>query len=208
MGSQEAKNWGVSQASQQGRAWLGSEPRWAPQSQAPILQARSPSKAAPKGRQCHRGCPRAPSCPLCTHSGLEAPSTPRNNPRPPHLAGRSSLARKRGDTGLPQRAARLKPCSAQGEVAPKQLQPASGCPRVPTPHGGGGAASLRDSSPGPPRAIPSKPNGQGQSQPLLWKKGLRRCLPPHPPQQCHLARSWGQSPRSETQEATEAALGP
>lgn len=77
-----------------------------------------------------------------------------------------------------------------------------------SPYRGGGAASLRDSSPGPPRAIPSKPNGQGQSQPLLWKKGLRLCLPPHPPQRCHLARSWGQSPRLETQEATEAALGP
>lgn len=131
----------------------------------------SPSQAAPKG-SVTGGWPQGTKLPSVHTVASRHHPCPGTTPDH-HPAGRPGLARKRGDTGLPQRAVGLKPCSAQGEVAPKQLQPGSGCPRVSTPHRG--AAWLRDSSPGPPRAIPSKPNGQGQPSPPLWKKGLSRC---------------------------------
>lgn len=158
MGSQEAKNRGVSKASQQGRAWLGSEPGWAPQSQAPILQARSPSKAAPKGRQCHRGLPQGTQLPSVHTQWPRGTIHAQEQPQTTAPRWKAELARKRGDTGLPQRAAGLKPCSAQGEVAPKQLQPASGCPRVSTPPTGVGElprlGTVHQDLPGPFPANP------------------------------------------------------
>lgn len=118
----------MSRASQQGRAWLGSEPGWALQSQAPILQAPVlPPRQPPKAVSVTGGWPQGTQLPSA-HTVAS-----RHHPRPGttpdhHPAGRPGLARKRGDTGLPQRAAGLKPCSAQGEVAPKQLLAVPACP--------------------------------------------------------------------------------
>lgn len=153
----------MSRDSQPGRAWLGCEPRWAhrrlktgvcprppsregrgwdlnpdglPSHKHPSCRPVLPPRQPPKAVSVTGAAPGHPAA-LCAHT-VASRHHPRPGATPDHhtsLEGRASPGK--GETQASSEGCGPEAMLSTGRGAPKQLQPASGCPRVSTPHRGG-----------------------------------------------------------------------